>query len=123
MQRYSGAFHLETYYKIRAINDRNPFPLKRKELFHIPLNKNYLMGTERYNMPEHLCLYLASQAELCWYECGKPEKFAISRFDIPQSKDSYMEFIDFSEKLMPLMHSFSHGSIMKRYRASKRIFF
>lgn len=106
MQRYSGAYRFETYYRIRGIDDKHPFSLERKELFHIPYNKNYLVGTERYSMPGHPCLYLASQAELCWYECGKPEKFAISRFDIPQSEDMYMKFIDFSEKLMPLMHSF-----------------
>lgn len=106
MQRYSGAYRLETYYRIRAIYDDNPFPLERKELFHIPLSKNYLVGTERYSMPGHPCLYLASQAELCWFECGKPEKFAISRFDIPQSENNYMKFIDFSEKLMPLKNSF-----------------
>lgn len=104
MQRYSGAFMPEMYYRIRTINENNPFPLERKEMFHIPLNKNYLVGTERYSMPGHPCLYLSSQAELCWYECGKPEKFAISKFDIPQSEDNYMKFIDFSEKLMPLMH-------------------
>lgn len=51
-------------------------------------------------------MYLASQAELCWFECGKPEKFAISRFDIPQSENNYMKFIDFSEKLMPLKRGF-----------------
>ncbi|MGN0374546.1 MAG: hypothetical protein ACI4EN_03535 [Butyrivibrio sp.] len=106
MQRYSGAYRFETYYRIRGINEGNSFPLERKELFHIPYNKNYLVGTERYSMPGHPCLYLASQAELCWFECGKPNKFAISRFDIPQSEDEYMKFIDFSEKLMPLMHSF-----------------
>ena len=105
MQRYSGAYRQEAYFRIRSVNDNNPFTLNRKELFHIPFSKNYLVGTERYSMPGHPCLYLA-QAELCWYECGKPEKFALSRFDIPQSEDNYMKFIDFSEKLMPLMHSF-----------------
>ena len=105
MQRYSGAFRVESYYRIRAI-DKNPFPLERKELFHIPHNKNYLVGTERYSMPGHPCLYLASQAELAWYECGKPEKFAVSRFDIPQKEDRYMKFIDFSEKCIPMMSNF-----------------
>ena len=105
MQRYSGAFRVESYYRIRAI-DKNPFPLERKELFHIPHNKNYLVGTERYSMPGHPCLYLASQAELAWYECGKPEKFAVSRFDIPQKEDRYMRFIDFSEKCIPMMSNF-----------------
>ena len=106
MQRYSGAYRIENYYRIRGIDEGNPFPLERKELFHIPYNKNYLVGTERYSMPGHPCLYLASQPELCWFECGKPNKFAISKFDIPQSENEYMKFIDFSEKLMPLMHSF-----------------
>lgn len=106
MQRYSGAFRLETYYRIRPFNNKHPFTLERKELFHIPHYKNYLVRTERYSMPGHPCLYLASQAELCWYECGKPDKFAISKFDIPQTEDSNFKFIDFSEKLMLLKHSF-----------------
>ncbi len=106
MQRYSGAHRVENYYRIRGIDDNNPFPLERKELFHIPLKKNYLVGTERYSMPGHPCLYLSSQPELCWYECGKPEKFAISRFDIPQSEECYLKFIDFSQKLIELMYSF-----------------
>lgn len=106
MTRYSGAFRRETYYRIREIREDDGFPLERKELFHIPHYKNYLVGTERYSMPGHPCLYLASQAELGWYECGKPVKFAIAKFDIPQEEDNYLKFIDFSEKLMPLKHSF-----------------
>lgn len=106
MIRYSGAFRREVYYRIRGIREDNSFPLERKELFHIPHSKNFLVGTERYSMPGHPCLYLASQAELGWYECGKPAKFAIAKFDIPQEKDNYLKFIDFSEKLLPLKHSF-----------------
>lgn len=106
MQRYSGPYRPEIYYRIRKIDDSDPFSLKRKELFHIPYFKNHLVGTERYSMPGHPCLYLASKAELCWYECGMPKKFAISKFDIPQTEDSNLRFIDFSEKLMPLMKSF-----------------
>lgn len=106
MLRYSGAYRLERYYRIRPYSHDNPFDLVRKELFHIPYNKNHLVGTERYSMPGHPCLYLASQAELCWYECGQPSKFAISKFDIPQAEDNYLKLIDFSEKLMPLKHSF-----------------
>lgn len=106
MQRYSGAFRKEIYYRIRPIAAGASFPLERRELFHIPFNKNYLVGPERYSMPGHPCLYLASQAELAWYECKKPEKFAISKFSIPQDKENYLKFIDFSEKLMPLKHSF-----------------
>lgn len=106
MQRYSGAFRKEIYYRIRPIYDDTDFSLERSELFHIPFNKNFLVGPERYSMPGHPCLYLASQAELAWYECKKPTKFAISKFSIPQDEDNFLKFIDFSEKLMPLKHSF-----------------
>lgn len=105
MQRYSGAYRIENYYRIRVVGDTQ-FPLERKELFHIPHNKNFLIGTERYSMPGHPCLYLASQAELAWYECGRPQKFAVAKFWIPQEEENYLKFIDFSEKLMPLKHSF-----------------
>ena len=41
MQRYSGAYRQEAYFRIRSVNDSNPFILNRKELYHIPCNKNY----------------------------------------------------------------------------------
>lgn len=103
MQRYSGAFRRESYYRIRGSID---FATERKEMFHIPVSKRQLVKTERYSMPGYPCLYLASQAELCWYECGRPEQFTIARFDVPQEEDNYLRFIDFSEKLVPLKYSF-----------------
>lgn len=106
VQRYSGIFRKETYYRIRPITSGVSFPLERRELFHIPYNINYLVGPERYSLPGHPCLYLASQAELAWYEGKRPEKFAISKFSIPQDEDYYLKFIDFSEKLLPLKYNF-----------------
>lgn len=103
MTRYSGAFKHETYFRIRSDIS---FPLERKEMFHIPTTKRHLVATERYSMPGHPCLYLASGPELCWYECGRPSKFTIAKFDIPQADNYFMKFIDFSEKLIPLSHAF-----------------
>ena len=77
-------------------------------------SKNYLVGTERYSMPGHPCLYLASQEVLTYYECGMPDKFAISKFDIPQCEENYMKFIDFSEKLISSQIVFFVGSPMKK---------
>lgn len=105
LQRYSGAFIHEIYYRIRRMNE-DKFPMERKELFHIPHSKNYMVKAERYSMPGHPCLYLASQPELCWQECGQPVDFALASFDIPQQEDNCFVFIDFSEKLMPLAASF-----------------
>lgn len=105
MFRYSGAIRKENYYRIRTY-ESNPFPLDRKEMFHIPLGKNHLVRSERYSLPGHPCLYLASQATLAWYECKKPDKFALAQFSIPQDEKHYLTLVDFAEKLMPMKHNF-----------------
>ena len=102
MQRYSGAPYTEDYYRIRRVHDISS-NFTRKDLFHIPRNKNHLVGTERYSMPGHPCLYLASQAPLAWYECGEPTNFVVAKFSIPQEENNHLIFVDFSEKLMRLM--------------------
>jgi hypothetical protein len=106
MMRYTGTWNKEFFFRIRAYNENNPYPLERKELFHIPISKKELCSTERYSMPGYPCLYLATQAELCWYECKKPEVFMISKFDVPQEPENTMHLVDFSEKMIPLAHSF-----------------
>lgn len=93
---YTGNFHKDSYFRIRKVDEKqNNF--ERNEMFHIPLNKNHLIGTERYSMPGYPCLYLATQIELCWYECGQPNEFYISKFGIPDEEDNSLKLIDFSE--------------------------
>lgn len=106
MMRYTGAWRKEWYFRIRSFNDESPYSLVRKELYHVPYEKKEICSTERYSLPGYPCLYLATQAELCWYECKKPEKFSIAKFDIPQDINDTMHVIDFSEKMIPLAHSF-----------------
>lgn len=38
------------------------------EMFHIPLNKRYLVSTERYSFPGLPCLYLGTSPEVCCVE-------------------------------------------------------
>ena len=104
MIRYLFKEESNRYYRIRKYYDDNPFPLERKELFHIPISKNYLVGPERYSMPGHPCLYLASQPELAWQECDKPNKYAIAKFKFITNHD--LKFIDFSAHLVPLSVDF-----------------
>ena len=106
MIQYTGAWRKESFYRIRAYSDDNPFSLCRRELFHVPLSKKEYCKTERYSVPGYPCLYLATQPELCWYECKKPSKFAISKFQVPQEIGDTMHLVDFSEKMIPLAHSF-----------------
>lgn len=39
-------------------------------------------------------------------ECGSPDKFYVSKFDIPDEEDNTLKLIDFSQKLCELKHSF-----------------
>ena len=102
---YTGDFHIDSYFRIRKVNEKQE-KLERNEMFHIPLNKNHLIGPERYSMPGYPCLYLATQIELCWYECGKPDQFYVSKFEIPNGVNNTLKLIDFSQKLYELQHSF-----------------
>lgn len=102
---YTGSFHKDSYFRIRKV-DGELEEFERKEMFHIPLTKNHLIGPERYSMPGYPCLYLGTQIELCWYECGSPDKFYVSKFDIPDEEDNTLKLIDFSQKLCELKHSF-----------------
>ena len=106
MQRYSKSYRIESYYRIREIKENKLFDLEKKELFHIPYTKNHLVRTERYSMPGHPCLYLASEEWICWYECHKPKRYALSEFRMLQPETNIFKFIDFSEKLKPLKYSF-----------------
>lgn len=105
MFSYTGNFHKDSYFRIRKVNEEQE-KFERNEMFHIPLSKNHLIGTERYSMPGYPCLYLATQIELCWYECSQPNKFYISKFDIPDEEDNTLKLIDFSQKLFDLKYSF-----------------
>lgn len=100
---YSGNWRIETYYRLRAGND---FDCLRNEMFHIPISMRQKVSTERYSVPGYPCLYIGSQAELCWYECKQPEKFTLCKVKIPQERENYLHLIDFSEALIPLKHSF-----------------
>lgn len=102
---YTGDFHKYSYFRIRKVDEKQK-QFERYEMFHIPLNKNHLIGPERYSMPGYPCLYLATQIELCWYECGKPDQFYVSKFEIPNGVNNTLKLIDFSQKLCELKHSF-----------------
>lgn len=102
---YTGDFHKDSYFRIRTVNEKQE-KFERNEMFHIPLNKNHLIGPERYSMPGYPCLYLATQIELCWYECGKPDQFYVSKFEIPNGVNNTLKLIDFSQKFCELKHSF-----------------
>lgn len=49
--------------------------LNRKEMFHIPYNKRFLVGNQRYSISGIPCLYLGQSTYICWEELGRPNPY------------------------------------------------
>lgn len=49
--------------------------LNRKEIFHIPYNKRFLVGNQRYSISGIPCLYLGESTYICWEELGRPNPY------------------------------------------------
>lgn len=102
-KEFVGTVPYERYYRLRPGID---FECEKNQMFHIPINIRKNVGQARYSVPGYPCLYLASQPELCWYECDKPRKFTRSHMKVPQTKGNHLKVIDFTQKMGPLQHAF-----------------
>lgn len=67
-----------TFFRVRPA--KGVVLTRPKDLFHIPYNKRHLVSNERYSMAGHPCLYLASQLQIAWQECGCPHQYYYSEF-------------------------------------------
>lgn len=70
--------HELTFYRAR----RDYF-LDFKEMYHIPLDKRDLVGTERFSVPGIPCLYMGTSVYDVWLEMGRP---AYSDFNVSAIK-------------------------------------
>lgn len=78
-----------TFYRARTEYFDNP-----KEMYHIPLSKRDLVGTQRFSIPGVPCLYLGTSVYDVWLEMGRP---AYSDFNV-----SAVKLRDEGKKLMVL---------------------
>lgn len=69
-------------YRMRKVELEEQHNLKRKDMFHIPLDMKGLVQTQRYSVPGFPCLYLANGVYGCWEEMGRPDfgTVMVSRF-------------------------------------------
>ncbi len=51
----------------------------KEDMLHIPFNKRYLVGNQRYSLSGLPCLYLGSSSYICWEELGRKD-FTTSNF-------------------------------------------
>lgn len=89
-----GKIGSETYkncYRIRPGKEH----YSRLDMFHIPMDKRYLIKSYRYSIPGYPCLYLSTGQELCWFECGMPKEFSCSSFCFELSDTDRVKLINF----------------------------
>lgn len=86
---------LHVFSRIRLGNFKEK---EKSELFHIPKDKNNLIGGYRYSVAGFPCLYLSNSLELCWYECNMPKKFSFCQMKI--AKDEKIKLLDFTQRPM-----------------------
>ncbi|EHD0849825.1 hypothetical protein JSP02_001395 [Escherichia coli] len=63
---------------------------ERRDIFHIPFSKRYLVNAQRYSVSGLPCLYLGTSIFVCWQEMEKPDfdKLYVSSF-ITESGSSH----------------------------------
>lgn len=87
----------------------------KEEMYHIPFEKNYLVGNERFSLSGFPSLYLGASSYVCWTELGCPniDNVTLGIF----KTNRYIRIIDLtyngaSGKKNPLRHCLSLASTM-----------
>lgn len=60
------------FYRMRSADSYTQYTKNTKdEMYHIPFNKRYLIGNERYSLTGFPTFYLSSSIYSCWEECNR----------------------------------------------------
>ena len=60
------------FYRMRSADNYTQYAKNTKdEMYHIPFNKRYLIGNERYSLTGFPTFYLSSSIYSCWEECNR----------------------------------------------------
>lgn len=86
----SGVIYSSEFFRVRPDNGEKLS--ERKDLFHIPYKKRYLASNERYSLAGQPSLYIATDLEIAWRECGCPHRYYYSKFKYIVSKGDVNEW-------------------------------
>jgi hypothetical protein len=80
----SNSLMKSLFYRLRVSSDQHSI---REDMFHIPLNKRYLVKNQRFSIAGVPSLYLGSSLYVAWLELGKPDfdKLWISGYQLKES--------------------------------------
>lgn len=61
-----------SFYRMRSADNYTQYTKNTEdEMYHIPFNKRYLIGNERYSLTGFPTFYLSSSIYSCWEECNR----------------------------------------------------
>ena len=107
LRRVSWAGADGSFYRIRPGDFRiiNPVnsKIQKAELFHIKKELRNRIGAYRYSVAGYPCLYLASNRELAWFECGMPKQFSFCQMLIAEEGENALNLVDFSYRPIDIL--------------------
>lgn len=111
LSSYSSNGNSGDFYRIRSgdfrIKDPTESKEKKAELFHIKKSLRDRIGAYRYSVAGCPCLYLASDMELAWFECGMPKQFSYCHLVITENGDNALKLVDLSQRPVEFLSSFT----------------
>lgn len=100
---HPNSFHVvgpkyDGYYKGRIKNFKH---FGRKDLFHVPFENRYKIGTNRFSVPGLPCLYLSNSVYTCWEELDRPllSEMYVSEFKEHKKSFRYLDIVPRYESL------------------------
>ncbi len=109
LSRYSWNENAGDFYRIRSgdfrIKDTAESKKKKAELFHIKKSLRNRIKAYRYSVAGYPCLYLASDRQLAWFECGMPKQFSYCHMAITENGENALRLVDFSWRPVDLLSS------------------
>lgn len=110
------------FYRIRSgdfrIRDDSNSKKQKAELFHIKKDLKSRIGAYRYSIAGFPCLYLASDMELAWFECGMPKQFSYCRMVIEEG-EAALKLIDLSHRPIEFISALNTGILNEKRKNCK----
>ena len=123
--RYSWRENGGFYYRIRQgdfrIKAGEDSKEKKMQLFHIKTTLRNRVGAYRYSVAGSPCLYLASDRELAWFECGMPKQFSYCQMLIDEDNDNGLVLVDFSFRPVDVLSSITCWLLNARRQDKKDV--
>lgn len=123
LTRFSWRESSGSFYRIRQgdfrIKEAACSKKQKMALFHIKKEARDRIGAYRYSVSGYPCLYLASDRELAWFECGMPKQFSYCQMMIDEEGENALKLIDLSNRPVDFLSNVSIW-ITNRRRQSKK---